>query len=181
MTEPPIPPSSSAPVVRRLDVAAGLRVVGWCLLVGLAAGAVWGVAAPRAVQNTAYSGPCANEIDCAGFFTAEVVFGVATAVIGLAFAAIAYVRRRDAGVALIAALAVGGVLGALVAARTGVWVGGGPSAAALAALPPFTEVEAPLRLDAWPLLLAWPVASMFLMVCLSAGVADPAPEEPSVH
>ena len=50
-------------------MATALRVVGWSLLVGLVVGAVWGLAAPRAVRNSGYLGPCANEIDCAGFFT----------------------------------------------------------------------------------------------------------------
>jgi hypothetical protein len=163
-------------------MAAALRVVGWCLLVGLVVGAVWGLAAPRAVRNSGYLGPCANEIDCAGFFTSEVVFGIATAVVGLAFAALTYWRHRDAGIALVVALAVGGVLGALVAARTGVWVGAGRSEAAIVALPPYTMVDAPRRLDAWALILAWPVASMFLMVWLAAGSGDHhAAEENSVQ
>jgi hypothetical protein len=177
MTEPATRPAQSAPLVRRADVAAALRVVGWCLLAGLVVGVVWGLAAPSAVRNTGYLGPCANEVDCAGFFTSEVVFGIGTAVVGLAFAALMFRLHRDAGIALVVALAVGGVLGALVAARTGVWVGAGRSEAAVAALPAFTEVEAPRRLDAWALLLAWPVASMFLVLWLSAGMADHPPHE----
>lgn len=162
----------SATNVSRADVGAGLQVVAACLVLGVVIGVAWGFLAPHATATAGYVEPCVNEVDCGGFFRAEAYFGIAAVIVGLTVAALSYARHRDAGVALVVALTVGGVLGALVAARLGVWIGHGRSAESFAALPTYTRVRAPLRLDSWAFILAWPIASLFVTFWLALSGSD---------
>ena len=177
--DPPAPAARGPLDINRADVAAAVQVLAACLALGLVIGVLWGSFAPRATATAGFVEPCVDEVECAGYFNAEAYFGIAAVVAGLAVAAIAYARRRDAGVALIAALAVGGAAGALVAARTGTWIGHGPSSAYVASLAPYEKYDAGLRLDTWALLLAWPIASLFLTFWLAVGGSDHDRERPS--
>nr|WP_203600963.1 hypothetical protein [Streptomyces sp. SID10853] len=112
------------------------------------------------------------------------------ALLGLAFgvvsAAAVFLFRRRGGVPLVLALAVGGLLGSLLAWRVGIWLG--PSQDVVAAAKhegKGVTFDAPLKLAAKGALLAWPVAAMIVHLGVTAvfGPRDPepawAPQSPS--
>lgn len=105
------------------------------------------------------------------------------ALLGLAFgvvsAAAVFLFRRRGGVPLVLALAVGGLLGSLLAWRVGIWLG--PSQDVVAAAKHAgngVTFDAPLKLAAKGALLAWPVAAMIIHLGVTAvfGPRDPEPE-----
>ncbi|MQY16761.1 hypothetical protein SRB5_69640 [Streptomyces sp. RB5] len=97
---------------------------------------------------------------------------------GALWAAGVFVWRRRGGVPLVLALALGGVLGAVVAWQLGEWMG--PTDDIVAAAKAAGEGHtfgAPLRLGAKTALLAWPVGAMFVHLVLTGlfGPRDPQP------
>ncbi|MEU0987069.1 DUF2567 domain-containing protein [Streptomyces sp. NPDC005953] len=104
------------------------------------------------------------------------------ALLGLAFGAVSaagvFVFRRRGGIALVVALAIGGLLGALVAWGVGTWFGPTEDVVAHAkAVGAGVVFDAPLELNAKGALLAWPVAAMMVHLLLTAlfGPRDPEP------
>ncbi|MFE2375815.1 hypothetical protein [Streptomyces sp. NPDC059398] len=104
------------------------------------------------------------------------------ALLGLAFgvvsAAAVFLFRKRGGVPLVLALAVGGLLGSLLAWRVGIWLG--PSQDVVAAAKHAGKgvtFDAPLKLAAKGALLAWPVAAMIVHLGVTAvfGPRDPEP------
>lgn len=87
-----------------------------------------------------------------------------------------FLWRRRGGVPLVAALAVGGVLGSLLAWRVGVWLG--PTQDVLAHAKQVGKgvtFSAPLKLGAKGALLAWSIAALVVHLGLTAlfGPRDP--------
>ncbi|MER5599558.1 AAA family ATPase [Streptomyces sp. NPDC002265] len=102
--------------------------------------------------------------------------------LALAFGAVSalgvFLWRRRGGVPLIVALGVGGLLGALLAWRVGVWLG--PTSDVLAhakAVGKGVTFSAPLKLGAKGALLAWPLAALVVHMGLMGlfGPRDPDP------
>ncbi|MEU4654186.1 AAA family ATPase [Streptomyces sp. NPDC023723] len=99
---------------------------------------------------------------------------------GLVSALVVFLLRRRGGVPLVVALGVGGLLGALLAWRVGVWLG--PTQDVLAHAREAGKGEtfsAPLKLGAKGALLAWPLAGLLVHLGLTAlfGPRDPEPYE----
>lgn len=112
------------------------------------------------------------------------VDGVFT-LLGLAFGAVSavavFLLRRRGGIPLVAALAVGGLLGSVIAWRLGVWLGPTTDVIAHAkAVGKGVTFSAPLKLGARSALLAWPVAALVVHLGLTAlfGPRDPDPHRP---
>jgi hypothetical protein len=99
---------------------------------------------------------------------------------GLVSALVVFLLRRRGGVPLVVALGVGGLLGALLAWRVGVWLGPAQDVVAHAReAGKGVTFSAPLKLGAKGALLAWPLAGLLVHLGLTAlfGPRDPEPFE----
>ncbi|MER6355862.1 AAA family ATPase [Streptomyces sp. NPDC001634] len=97
---------------------------------------------------------------------------------GVVSALVAFLVRKRGGVPLVVALAVGGLLGSLLAWRVGVWLGPPQNVIAHAkAVGKGVTFSAPLKLGAKGALLAWSVAALVVHLGLTAlfGPRDPDP------
>ncbi|MEU5051911.1 hypothetical protein [Streptomyces sp. NPDC021096] len=104
------------------------------------------------------------------------------ALLGLAFGAVSaaavFLFRRRGGIALVVGLAAGSLLASVIGWRLGVWLGPSPDVAAHArAVGKGVVFDAPLKLAAKGMLLAWPLAAMAVHLGLTAlfGPRDPEP------
>ncbi|MGY0023342.1 DUF2567 domain-containing protein [Streptomyces sp. cg35] len=176
---PPAPPASQedGPGLRTELREAVVVTVG-VALVGLLLGALWLWLAPRiplvsdssAVYLKDTEGEQAIGID--GTFTLlGLAFGVVTAVV-------VFLWRKRGGVPLVVALALGGLLGGVLAWRFGIWLGPAQDVAAHAKeVGKGVVFDAPLELKAKGALLAWPLAAMVVHLGLTGlfGPRDPDP------
>ncbi|MBN0043928.1 AAA family ATPase [Streptomyces actuosus] len=97
---------------------------------------------------------------------------------GLVSALAVFAWRRRGGVPLVVGLGLGGLLGALLAWRVGVWLGPADDVLAQAkAVGKGVTFSAPLKLSAKGALLAWPLAALLVHLGLTAlfGPRDPEP------
>ncbi|WP_329534563.1 AAA family ATPase [Streptomyces sp. NBC_01450] len=97
---------------------------------------------------------------------------------GAVSAVVVFLVRRRGGVPLVVALAVGGVLGSLLAWRIGIWLGPTQNVVAHAKqVGKGVTFSAPLKLGAKGALLAWSLAGLVVHLGLTAlfGPRDPDP------
>lgn len=146
---------------------------------GLALGLLWLWLSPRiplisddtAVFLKDTEGEEAIAVD-GTFLLLSLAFGVVSAVTVFLF-------RRRGGIPLVVGLALGGLLGAVLAWKTGGWFGPASDVVAHArAVGKGVTFDAPLELNAKGALLAWPIAAMAVHLALTAlfGPRDPEPE-----
>ncbi|UJA07621.1 ATPase AAA [Streptomyces collinus] len=98
---------------------------------------------------------------------------------GAVSAAVVFLLRRRGGVPLVVALGLGGLLGAVLAWRLGVWLG--PTSDVIAharAVGKGVTFSAPLKLGAKGALLAWPLAGLLVHLGLTALFGPRDPEVP---
>ncbi|MFJ8823302.1 DUF2567 domain-containing protein [Streptomyces sp. NPDC102467] len=176
---PPVPPSpqDEGPGLRTELREAAVVTVG-VAVVGLLLGALWLWLAPRiplvsdstAVYLKDTEGEQAIGVD--GTFTLlGLAFGAVTA-------AVVFLWRKRGGIPLVVGLALGSLLGGVIAWRFGVWLGPAQDVAAHAKeVGKGVVFDAPLELKAKGALLAWPLAAMVVHLGLTGlfGPRDPDP------
>ena len=153
------------------------RVLALSLLTGPAVGVVWWLVTPlpRAVKRAdgvyfAHAGEAA--------IAADGWFAVCTLVAGaLAGLLVGLLLRRDRMHAL-AALAVGGLVGAVIAWQVGALLGPDPFLDQAEALRAGTEFDGPLRLSALGVLMVWPISAVILFFGVVAGIDSLDDEQP---
>ena len=117
----------------RADLASSAVLVVALALVGLPAGVLWWLLAPRADYRITADGPVALGQPSEELVVADdAVLVLVLAGIGLLCGGAAWWLRRRRGVATVLALAVGGTLTAVVAWQVGEFLGTPPTAAELA-------------------------------------------------
>lgn len=107
------------------------------------------------------------------------MFTLLAAGFGVLSGLVVFLVRRAGGIPLVVGLALGALLGAVVAWRLGVWLGPEQDVAAHARqVGKGVTFDAPLELKAKGALLAWPVVGLLVHLGLTAlfGPRDPEPE-----
>ncbi|MFI9624249.1 ABC transporter permease [Streptomyces sp. NPDC052042] len=160
-----------------------LRAVVVALLVtvsGVGLGVLWVWLAPRVPLISDGTAVFLRDSEGEEAIGADGTFVLLALGFGILSAALVFWFRRRGGIAVVVALAAGGVLGSLLAWRLGVWLGPEQDVVAHArAVGRGVVFDAPLQLRtaaaAW---LAWPVAAMVTHLVLTAlfGPRDPEPE-----
>lgn len=162
----------------RAEVIQAALVVLLVTVAGVLLGLLWVWLAPRVPLVSDGSTVFLKDSEGEEAIGADGVFALLGLAFGLVSALAVFLFRRRGGVPLVIALAVGGLLGSLVAWGLGVWLG--PTDDVVAAAQhagkgvPF---DAPLKLAAKGALLAWPVAAMLVHLGVTAvfGPRDPEP------
>lgn len=184
---PPAPPHAvsagyggeGGPLVRRelRDAAVCAAAVA---VAGVLLGLLWLWLAPRVPLYSSGKLVLFKHPEGEEAIAAEGVFALLGLGFGLVTGVAVFLARRSGGVGLVVGLGLGGLLGSLLAWRTGVWLGPETdlSAAARAAGQGAT-FDAPLELHAYGVLLAWPFAAVLVHLLATAffGPRDDMPGE----
>lgn len=149
------------------EARAALLVVLGCVLLAAPVGLLWAALTPR-VQVTSQDGAVSvPDPTTSAFIATDGVFLLVVLVVGLVvgLAAALAGRRRPFGTVL--GLALGGLLAAELARRTGALVGRDQAEALLAAGAD-GAFELPPRVRSWPVLVGWPVAALVAHAVVTA-------------
>lgn len=160
-----------SPDVRRLvrDVAVG------ALLLGLAAGVAWPRLAPALTARIVDAGGGAViEGATSSLFDRQVALAALLAASGLVLGTWVAGRHRGAGAATAVALTLGGLAGSALAWQLGQRLG--PQRPEdLTGLAVDARVPLPLELDAYGVVLLWPIASLLVLLAVTAWAREPVP------
>jgi len=158
-------------VTWREDLLTGLFTTAVCVLIGAPAGLIWSALAPHAQvvinENGANFANGASEV----FVAADGWFLGVALVAGLVTGFLTWLVARGSGPFVVAALAIGGSLGGLVAAEVGMRPGQ-DALREVAQAGRLGEYVANVALQAQPAVLIWPVAAMALFVTLVLSRVD---------
>jgi hypothetical protein len=150
-------------------------------IMGVALGLLWLWLAPRVPLISNGKAVFLKDTEGEEAVGADGMFVLLALAFGAVSAAAVFLFRRRGGIALVVALAVGGVLGSMLAWGMGVWFGPtGDVVAHARAVGGGVTFDAPLELKAYGALLVWSVAAMVMHLTLTAlfGPRDPEPEWP---
>lgn len=118
MTAPPLP---TPPTAWRTDLVTALTVTAGSVLLGAPAGLLWSAIAPRIRVSFKADGPAAQDLESTkAFIGADGSYLLVMLAAGLLCGALGWWFARRTGPWTVVALAAGGLLAALVAARVGV-------------------------------------------------------------
>ncbi|MBT2441923.1 DUF2567 domain-containing protein [Streptomyces sp. ISL-36] len=179
---PPLPESDGAPSVatelRQASVVAAVSTVA-----GVALGLLWLWLAPRVPLISDGKAVFLRHSEGESAIGADGTFVLLALAFGAVAAGLVLLFHRHGGVALVLALAVGGVLGSLLGWGVGTFLGPTHDVVGHAkAVGVNVEFDAPLKLEMWAgAMLAWPIAAMIVHLALTAlfGPHDPEPEWPA--
>jgi hypothetical protein len=164
----------------RRDLGNATVAVGCALLAGLLVGLVWHGAAPVARLVVTGEGVFFSRSEDQSFIAADGIFTVLSLVVGLASGVLGYRLLRPTAPAVVAGLAVGGLLGALSAWGIGCRLGPAPVAERAARLPAGAHLDAALTLRAHAAVFVWPLAAVAAYVVLVTVVERVTPAARSV-
>ncbi|MFF8611306.1 ABC transporter permease [Streptomyces sp. NPDC015350] len=158
--------------LRRAAVVAALVTVS-----GVVLGLLWLWLAPRVPLISDDTAVFLSNSEGEEAIGADGTFALLALACGAVSGALVFFFRRSGGIALVIGLALGGLLGSLLAWRLGVWLGPDQDVVAHArAVGKGVVFDAPLQLRAKGTLLAWPLAAMAVHLALTAAFAPRAPE-----
>ncbi|MFE3826748.1 DUF2567 domain-containing protein [Streptomyces sp. NPDC059092] len=146
---------------------------------GLLLGLLWMWLAPRVPLVSDATAVFLKDTEGEEAIAADGVFLLLALAFGLVSAGLVFLFHRRGGIALVVGLALGGVLGAVLAWKFGAMLGPTSDVVAHAKqVGKGVTFDAPLELHAKGALLAWPVAAMVVHLALTAlfGPRDPEPE-----
>ncbi|MFJ2115407.1 MULTISPECIES: DUF2567 domain-containing protein [unclassified Streptomyces] len=178
---------SPYPVAADVDDGPGMRtearqavvVLAVLALAGLALGLLWLWLAPRVPLVSDETAVFLKDTEGEEAIAADGTFLLLALAFGAVSALLVFLFHRRGGVVLVAGLALGGLLGAVVAWKFGTSFGPTSDVVAHAkAVGKGATFDAPLELNAKGALLAWPIAAMVVHLALTAlfGPRDPEPE-----
>lgn len=174
--------SGSGPGPASELIWAAVVTVVMALLGGVLLGILWWWLAPQVPLVSDGSAVYLKETEGEQAVGVDGTFTLLALGVGALSALVVFLVRRHGGVPLVVALAVSGLLGAVLAWRLGVWLGPETDVAARAKeVGEGVTFSAPLKLGAKGALLAWPLAGVLVHLGLTAlfGPRDPDPyEEP---
>lgn len=100
---------------------------------------------------------------------ADCWFAVTVLVVGIAVAALVYLRTRPGRVAPLLGLTVGGLVGSLAAWQTGMLLGPAALVTTARGLDVGARFEGPLTVSALGVLVAWPLGAVITYFAVAAG------------
>jgi hypothetical protein len=148
-------------------------------VLGLGLGLLWLWLAPRVPLISDSAAIFLKDTEGEEAIGADGTFVLLALAFGLVSAVALFLWRRRGGIPLVVGLALGGVVGSLVAWKFGGWLGPTSDVVAHAkAVGKGVTFDAPLQLNLKGALLAWPVAATVVHLALMGlfGHRDPEPE-----
>ncbi|MFJ8001729.1 DUF2567 domain-containing protein [Streptomyces sp. NPDC096310] len=178
-----VSPDSAAGAEKGPDMKTEVRQAAVVLVVvtvsGLLLGLLWMWLAPRVPLVSDATAVFLKDTEGEEAIAADGTFLLLALAFGVVSACLVFLFHRRGGIALVLGLALGGLLGAVLAWRFGTMLG--PTSDVVAHAKQAGKgvtFDAPLELHAKGALLAWPVAAMVVHLALTAlfGPRDPEPE-----
>jgi len=175
-----LPGSNPGASERRAEVRQGAVIAAVLTVVGVGLGLLWLWLAPRVPLVSDDTAVFLKNSEGEEAIGADGTFVLLALAFGLVSAAGVFLFRRRGGIPLVVGLALGGLLGSLLAWGIGTWFG--PSSDVVARAKEAGKgvtFDAPLELHAvGAAILAWPIAAMIVHLGLTAlfGPRDPEPE-----
>ncbi|MGW6396272.1 DUF2567 domain-containing protein [Streptomyces sp. NPDC055103] len=180
---PPPPPPPLGPdgdPITAAEVLRGVVVTLVSAVAGALLGLLWLWLAPSVLLISDGKGVYLRDSEGESAIGADGTFVLLALAFGAVAALVVFLARRAGGVPLVLGLALGGILGSLLAWGVGTHLGPARDVVAHAkAVGPGVVFEAPLELNmAAAAMLAWPLAAMIVHLSLTAlfGPRDPEPD-----
>ncbi|MFJ3901981.1 DUF2567 domain-containing protein [Streptomyces sp. NPDC090025] len=175
------PPAGPAAPSTATELRQSAVVVAASVLAGAVLGLLWLWLAPRVTLFSDGKAVFLKDSEGESAIGMDGTFVLLALAFGAVAALLVFLFHRHGGVALVIALAVGGVLGSLLGWGVGVWLGPARDVVAHAkAVGPGVVFDAPLELKMrLAAMLAWPIAAMIVHLALTAlfGPRDPEPDD----
>jgi hypothetical protein len=158
---PEVRPDASGPWVTRRDLRAGAILVACLAVAGVLLGLIWPAITPRA-HGFVYLRHTVVPLESESFVASDGRFLLLTGGVALVAGLASWLNRASRGPAVAAALAAGGLLGAVLTEVLGRATGGGKTTGTLG-----DALTLPVTVHARGLLLAEPVLALFVYaVCV---------------
>lgn len=151
-----------------------LTVLG-CLVAGALMGVLWSRLAPTAPLRLTDAGAVLDEAASGSLIADDGWFAVLGVGLGLVTAVLGWLRWRHRVLAVGTGLAVGSLLGGLLAWRVGGWLGPAPLHVQAAGAQVGAVLHMPLTIRATAVLLVWPITGLITLFALVAGAEEEVP------